>query len=185
MDPKESADSTIRVVVVNESGFIREGICQVIERFDNIEVVASIPSPHELSDMVQHMRIDVALIDAQLSNQEGFEATRRVHQSGANTQVVIQSVNPSLAEVKRAFQVGANGFLLREAGVDELEMALHAAVKGQVFLCPTIIRRLSEGRVEEAQPEVDHKPHIIAHDRHSIDDILSTALRLGILRQEQ
>lgn len=185
MNPKESADSTIRVVVVNESGFIREGICQVIERFENIEVVASLPSPHELSHMVQQMRIDVALIDAQLANQAGFEATRRLHKSDANVQVVIQSVNPSLSEVKRAFQAGANGFLLFEAGVAELEMALHAAANGQVFLCPTILRRLSEGVTEAAQPGVSHKPHIIAQDRHSIDDIISKAVSMGILQHEQ
>lgn len=183
MNPKEIADSTIRVVVVNESGFIREGLCRIIERFKDVKVVASIPDPHELFGVAQQERADIALIDAQLPSQAGFEATQKLRKSGVITRAVFLSVNPSLAEVNRALQAGANGFLLREAGVDELEMALHDAAKDKIFLCPTIIKRLSDKLSLEELPNDEGFFIDAAQESFSIDDIISEALRLGILKQ--
>tara|TARA_R110001599_G_scaffold98662_1_gene253503 strand:+ start:2133 stop:2690 length:558 start_codon:yes stop_codon:yes gene_type:complete len=185
MNPQSNSDLSIRVVVVNESGFIREGLCRVIERFKDIRVVASIAGPHELCEVAQQAQADVALIDAQFPSQAGFEAIQQLRESGVITRVVFLSVNPSFAEVNRALQAGANGFLLREAGVSELEIALHAAVKDKIFLCPTILKRLSEALVLEELPNRDSFYIGAAQERYSIDDIISEALRLGILQQEK
>lgn len=182
MNPQDSSDISIRVVVVNDSGFIREGLCQVIGRFEDIDVVASIYSPHQLDEVVQKLHIDVVLVDAQLPSQAAFEATRRLREGGAKIGVVILSVNSSVAEVRRALQVGANGFLLREAGVNELEIALRAAVKGNIFLCPTILKRMSEVLALE---DATGGGSLGIDARYSNDDIIGHALRLGILQQEQ
>jgi DNA-binding NarL/FixJ family response regulator len=154
MNPQRNSGSC-RVVVVYESGFIREGLCQVIERFADIEVVASIYSSQQLDEVTRKLRVDVILIDAQLPSQTAFEAARRLRKSGANVGIVILSVNPSLAEVRQAIQAGAHGFLLREAGVSELEVALHAAVRGENFLCPTILKRLSHELALEERNQSD------------------------------
>jgi len=98
---------------------------------------------------------------------------------------VIISVNPSVDEVKRVFQSGAHGFLLREAGVDELEVALHAAAKGEMFLCPTILKRLF-GRPDVGT--LSHRTSASANAPQTLDalhDMLEKALRLGILESER
>lgn len=182
MNPQGNSESSIRVVVINESGFIREGLCRVIESFKDVEVVASLYSPDELAEVTESMAVDVVLIDAQSPSLAGFEAAQKLRSRGVKPRVVILSVNPSLAEVRRALQVGANGFLLREAGVSELEIALHAAVKGRVFLCPTILKRLSEALAIDEVPKEGSRPLYAAPDRYSIEDIISKALRLGILQ---
>ncbi|MGP9766133.1 response regulator [Halomonas sp. AOP13-D3-9] len=185
MNPQGSSESSIRVVVVNESGFVREGLCRVIERFKDIEVVASIYSSEQLYEVAQKLRVDVVLIDAQLPSHTAFEATRRLRESGAKIGIIILSINPSVAEVKRALGGGANGFLLREAGVSELEIALQAAVKGKIFLCPTILKRLShELALKDLTQDVGTfiDP---AQGNYSLDDIISQALHLGILQPEQ
>lgn len=185
MNPQGNSGSSIRVVVVNESGFVREGLCRVIERFSGIEVVASIYSSEQLDEVAQNLQVDVVLIDAQLPSQTAFKATRRLSESGATARVIILSVNPSLVEVRRAMQVGAHGFLLREAGVSELEVALQAAVKGENFLCPTILRRLSHALSLEERTQSDSTFIDPTQNRYSLDDMISQALRLGILRQDQ
>lgn len=173
MSSHNSAGATIRVVVVNESGFIREGLCRVLERFPWVEVVASVSCPDLLDAITRSLPVDVALIDAQFPDQAGFEVIQRLRSSSLGTRVVILSVNPSLVEVERVMQAGAHGFLLREAGVDELEVALHAAAKGEVFLCPTILQRLFGHTHTEALP------------LDALRDTLEKALRLGILQSER
>lgn len=185
MNPQGNSELSIRVVVVNESGFIREGLCRVIKRFHNIDVVASICRPNELGDVAQQLRVDVVLMDAQLPSQAAFEATRRLRESGAKIGIVILSVNPSVAEVKQTLQVGANGFLLREAGINDLEVALKAAMKGTIFLCPTIVKRLSDGLALEELTKGGGMLNGVVQERFSLDEIISQARRLGILQQEQ
>ncbi|GGC92998.1 response regulator [Vreelandella lutescens] len=185
MSSHNNAGSVIRVAVVNESGFICEGLCRVLERFEQVQVVASVRCPHQLDVITRTQPVDVALIDAQFPSQAGFEVTRRLRESGLSTRVVIISVNPSLAEVERVLQAGAHGFLLREAGVDELEVALHAAAKGEVFLCPTILQRLFGHKPTDMLWQREGDTPGAEQDRAALHDILEKALRSGILRQEQ
>ena len=129
--------------------------------------------------------VDVALIDAQFPSQTSVEVIKRLRNVGLDTRVVIISVNPSVDEVKRVFQSGAHGFLLREAGVDELEVALHAAAKGEMFLCPTILKRLF-GRPDVGT--LSHRTSASANAPQTLDalhDMLEKALRLGILESER
>jgi DNA-binding NarL/FixJ family response regulator len=183
VNPQEGSGSAIRVLVVNESGFIREGLCKVIERFRGVDVVGSTSCAHDLDAVVQTLCVDVALIDAQFPSQAGFDAARQLHESGVETRVVILSVNPSLTDVRRAFQAGAIGFLLRSAGISDLEIALRAAVKGGMFLCPTLLKRLYESSASECMLEGGNIG--AAHPNcYSIEDMLLKAQHLGMLQQD-
>ncbi|MGY4879560.1 response regulator [Vreelandella aquamarina] len=169
------------MLVVNESGFIREGLCKVIERFRGVDVVGSTHCAHDLEVVVRSLHANVVLIDSQFPDQIGFHAARRLHESGLETHVVILSVSPSLADVRRALEAGAVGFLLREAGISDLEAALHAAVKNEVFLCPTLFKQLYEimapgDALKGISIGVNNNQHC-----YSIDDMLVNAQRLGIL----
>lgn len=184
MSLQDDSGSAIRVLVINESGFIREGLCKVIERFRGVKVVGSTHIVHDVEKTVQNLRVDVALIDSQFPDQVGFHAARRLHESGVDARVIILSVNPSLAEVKRAFQAGAIGFLLRDAGIRDLEVALHAAVEGEVFLCPTLLKRLYEARAANDFLDDIHIGANTGQNRYSIDELLLKATRLGILHHD-
>lgn len=184
MSSHDNAEPAIKVVVVNESGFICEGLCRVLDRFKNVEVVASVRCPDHLNVITQVRQVDVALIDAQFPSQAGFEVTRQLRERGMQTRVVILSVNPSLSEVKRVLEAGAHGFLLREAGVGELEVALNAAAKGEMFICPTILQRLVDHNSEDVPLQKASLSLEAGQDRDSIHDILEKALSLGILKQE-
>ncbi|MDR5874833.1 response regulator transcription factor [Halomonas sp. CUBES01] len=181
VDPQDVSGSTIRVLVINESGFIREGLCRVIERFWRVEVVGGTCFAHDLIEIAEDLRVDVALIDSQYPSQTGFHAARSLHESGVEVRVVILSVNPSLADVRRAFQAGASGFLLRDAGISDLELALYAAAESEIFLCPTLIKRLhdADGFLKDVNTYTR-----MPQNRDSIDDLLLEALRLGILHQD-
>lgn len=184
MNLVDDSGSAIRVLVINESGFIRAGLCKVIERFKGVDVVGSTYFANDLEEIVQNLHVDVALIDSQFPDQVGFQAARRLHESGVDTRTIILSVNPSLADVKRAFQAGAIGFLLRNAGIRDLEIAIHAAVKSEVFLCPTLLKRLYEAHTTDDFLEDIHIGAHTDRNRYSIDDLLHKALRLGILHQD-
>lgn len=152
--------------------------------FQGVDVVGSTHFAHDLAEIVQNLRVDVALIDSQFPDQVGFLASRRLHESDVDTRIIILSVNPSLADVKRAFQAGAIGFLLRDAGIRDLEIALHAAVGGELFLCPTLLKRLYEARASNDFLDDIHINANTDQNRYSVDDLLHRALRLGILNQD-
>ncbi|SDL85809.1 DNA-binding response regulator, NarL/FixJ family, contains REC and HTH domains [Franzmannia pantelleriensis] len=183
MTPYKRSETSIRVLVVNHSGIIREGLCLMLERFTGIEVVASIGHLHGLGEIARQERVDVALIDALLPGEACFDVHRRLQEGGATTRVVILSVSRGVGDVRRALESGASGFLLQDAGAAELEIALHAAATGQTFLCPTIIKQLGLGlspKHVSTRTTLDVGP---SQGPDQIEAIIDSALRQGILRE--
>lgn len=174
MTPHGDSAAPIRVLVVNESGIIREGLCRLLERIADIEVVAGIGHPQSLETMARQRHIDVVLIDANLPGDACFDVPRRLREREMTTAVVILSVSNGIGDVRRALNSGASGFLLQDAGVAELDMALHAAAAGKTFLCPTIVRQLAKGSPLENG----------SNQGVPVDGLVEEALRLGILKQE-
>ncbi|MCZ0925869.1 response regulator [Halomonas janggokensis] len=185
VNPPDDFGAAIRVLVVNESGFIREGLCQVIDRFEGVNVVGCTHYTPDLEEVAQRLRVNVALIDSQHFHHVGFHAARQLFENRDETRVVFLSVNPRLTDVKGAMQSGASGFLLREAGVRDLQAALHAAAQGEVFLCPTLLKRLSKEQGSENTLEGINVGTSYHQNRYSIDEMLLQAQHLGILQQDE
>lgn len=182
MAPHGESEKSIRVLVVNNSGMIREGFCRLLESFPGIQVVASTDHLHDLGEIARQQHIDVALVDALLPQEACFQATRQLRENGSTIRVVILSVSNGIHDVRRALESGASGFLLQDAGPTELEMALHAAATGKKFLCPTIIRQLTEGAAPEDVAKRVAADEGMAQGHEQVDAIINSALRLGILR---
>lgn len=183
MAPDGDFATPTRVLVVVQSGLIREGLCRLLERITDIEVVASIGYLHGLEAIARQRQIDVALIDAYLPGEACFDVPRRLQESGVATSVVILSVSNGIGDVRRALASGASGFLLQDAGMEELEMAVHAAATGETFLCPTIIRQLAEG-ASLSDIWTQEKPVVGGASRYPrVEAMVDEALRRGILRE--
>lgn len=199
MHPRNGTEARVRVLVVNDSGFIREGLCQLLDGFAGVEVAASMGHSTDLAGTARELDIDVVLIDAGLPGEACFALTRQLCKGSESAKVVILAVTPRLKDVRRALECGARGFLLQSAGITELELALHAAASGQYFLCPTIIKEIIDnyraGGLSSAAISARLGLSVETIERHHqairehpeachIDKMISEALRLGILQQD-
>jgi DNA-binding NarL/FixJ family response regulator len=128
----------IRVIVADDHHLVRQGIRALLERADDIEVVGEAADGQEAIELVQCLNPDVLVIDIAMPRLDGTQATERVRALGVATQVVILSMHSDETLVRQTLRSGARGYLLKRSVTEELLLAVHAAVRGEIYLSPAI-----------------------------------------------
>jgi DNA-binding NarL/FixJ family response regulator len=134
----------IRVLLVDDQALIRAGFRALLEAESDIDVVGEGATGVDAVDQAVALRPDIALIDIQMPEVDGIEATRRIAAEPglAGVRVVILT-NYGLDEhVYAALRAGASGFLVKDTEPADLLHGIRVAARGDALLSPAITRRL-------------------------------------------
>jgi DNA-binding NarL/FixJ family response regulator len=150
----------IRVVLVDDQALIRSGIRALLDAEDDIEVVAEAANGLEAVDQTLTHRPDIVLMDVQMPELDGIEATRRIADDERLAGVhVVMLTNYGLDEyVFNALRAGASGFVVKDTEPADLLQALRVTMRGDALLSPAVTRRLiSEfvARPADVMPSAD------------------------------
>jgi DNA-binding NarL/FixJ family response regulator len=117
---------------------VRAGLRSLLESINELEVVGEASNGNDALQMIARLHPDVVLMDISMPELNGIEATRRAVQAHARTRVVMLSMHADAEYVRQALVAGAAGYLLKNSEPGELEMALRAAARGEIWLSPAI-----------------------------------------------
>lgn len=142
----------IRVMLVEDHVLVRSGIRALLEKLDWVRIVAEASNGREGLALVKTHRPDVVLVDISMPGMNGLEMTSRVRKAYPTVRVLVLSVHRNEEYVVHALWAGASGYLVKDATVGELEIALKAVARGQTYLSPAVskfvvadyIRRVGE-----------------------------------------
>jgi DNA-binding NarL/FixJ family response regulator len=149
----------IRVLVVDDHAVVRRGLLAFFEAEPDIEVVGDAGDGGEALEVLalldaEGRRPQVVLMDLQMEPVDGIEATRRIRDRYAEVEIVALTSFDDDQRVHAALQAGASGYLLKDADVDEVAVAVRAAHRGELQLDPAVARRLTESLRAPADPEL-------------------------------
>jgi DNA-binding NarL/FixJ family response regulator len=133
---------TIRVLVADDQGLVREGLMTLLDTAPGIEPVAAARDGAEAVALCAEHRPDVVLMDLRMPNMDGVEATRRIRQSHPEIEVVVLTTHADEASILDALGAGARGYLTKDAGIAEISRAVQAAAARQVLLDPVVQQQL-------------------------------------------
>lgn len=137
---------TIRVVIADDHGIVRAGLRQLLATFDGIELVGEAGNGAEAVALAVESNPDVVLMDLEMPELDGIEATRRITAQAPETQVVVLTSFSDRERILRALDAGAVGYVLKDAEPDELAGAIRAAARGESPLDPRAARALLAAR---------------------------------------
>lgn len=137
----------IRVLLAEDHALVRAGFRALLAGLPDIEVVGEAADGHQALQLVAEHRPDVVLMDIAMSGLNGLEATARIVEQWPDVRVVILSMHANEEYVWRALAVGARGYLLKDAGVGELELAVRAVAAGDTYLSPPISKQVIAGYI--------------------------------------
>ena len=143
---------TIRVVLADDHTLVRAGIRALVDRLTGVEVVGEAANGREAVALVAQWHPDVALINISMPELNGLEATSQLRAAHSRTRVVILSLHADEEYVLRALSLGASGYLVKTADVIELELAIRAASRGDVWLSPSVSKAIVRVLVEREAP---------------------------------
>jgi DNA-binding NarL/FixJ family response regulator len=133
----------IRVLVADDQALVRTGFRVILDAEPDVEVVGESPDGRAAIEDAARLRPDVVLMDIRMPNLDGIEATRRIAAAGNPGPRILILTTFDLDEyVYEALRAGAGGFLLKDAGVEELLHAVRVVAAGDALLSPSITRRL-------------------------------------------
>ncbi len=146
----------IRVLIADDHALFRAGLRKLLQSFEDVEVVGEAADGHEALRLTRLHRPDVLLMDIAMPELNGVEAASRLAREAPDTRVVILSMHAGQEFVLRAIRAGSAGYLLKDASPAELEQAVKAVARGEMYLSPAVSRYVVEDYVRRAGPE--HSP---------------------------
>lgn len=129
---------------------VRQSIRSVLERKnENVKVVAEVSNGKELLQAAKEHKADVYIVDISMPLLNGVDATARLMKLQPNAKVIILSMFSDRVSVERAIQVGAQGFVVKEATINEIIEAIKEVYAGKFFLCSQVARYLVQGFLDK------------------------------------
>lgn len=134
----------IRVLLADDHKLVRAGFRAMLTSLGNVEVVAETGDGREALDLIQKHHPDVAFVDITMPSLTGLEVARRAAAEAKGVRVIIVSMHTTGDYIGRAIRAGVSGYVLKNADPVELELAIRAAMAGDVYFSPAVSKSLVE-----------------------------------------
>jgi DNA-binding NarL/FixJ family response regulator len=134
----------IRILIADDHSVVREGLRALLGRVDDFTVVAEAADGDEAVRLIRDKKPDVAIVDISMPVMNGIEATRRIRKDTPGTKVLIFTIHENEEYVYQMVAAGANGYVLKDAGKNELIAAVRAIHSGGRFFSPGVSRLIIE-----------------------------------------
>ncbi len=128
----------IRVVVADDHHLVRQGICALLDKSSDIEVIGEAADGQEAIELTRRLRPDVLVMDLSMPRLSGAQAVERICAMDLSTRVIMLSMYSDTALVRQSLRSGAMGYLLKGSVMEELLLAIRAASRGEMYLSPAI-----------------------------------------------
>jgi DNA-binding NarL/FixJ family response regulator len=145
---------TIRVVLADDHALVRAGLRALLERTPDIRVIAEAADGREALDLIAQLRPDVVLMDVVMPGLNGLEAAERIVRAHRGVRVVVLSMHQTEEYVVRGLQLGAAGYLPKDAAVTELVAAVRAVAAGKTYLSAGAAQRVADYEERFGTPAV-------------------------------
>ena len=133
---------TIRLLLADDHFVVRSGLRAMLESDPDIEIVGEAATGSEAIELVGQTLPDLVLMDLRMPDGDGVEATKRLRELHPDTEVLVLTTYDTDADILRAIEAGATGYLLKDATRDELLRATRLAAAGETALAPSVASRL-------------------------------------------
>jgi len=132
----------VRVAITDDHRIVREGIDWMLSDAPSIEMAGEAESGEALLELLATTPIDVVLLDVRMPGMSGLETLEQIRTEFPQVRVIILSMYDQPAYVRRAIDLGAAGYILKNTGRDELIHALQTVAEGGVYLQGDVVAPL-------------------------------------------
>jgi DNA-binding NarL/FixJ family response regulator len=130
--------NTIRVLLVDDHALVRAGFRMLLQQMAGVHIVGEGSDGRKVLELVKTSRPDVVIMDLTVPGLTGLEVTRQVTRAFPRVHVLILSMYATEDHAIQALRAGAAGYLLKDAGPTELELAVQAVARGDIYLSAAV-----------------------------------------------
>ena len=146
----------IRILIADDHSMVREGLKQLIELEDDIEVIAQTGDGRETIDKIKETMPDVVLLDINMPGMNGLEVLEVIKQENLNVKVLILTIHNEIEYLYKAVEIGVNGYVLKDSESDVLIKAIRSIYGGESYIQPNMASLLFKKINGELDNQVKH-----------------------------
>ncbi len=132
----------IRILITDDHPVVREGLSGMLAGQSDFEVIGLAADGDTAVQMHGSLTPDVTLMDLRMPGLDGVGAIQAIKARQPSSRIIVLTTYDSDADILRAIEAGATGYLLKDAPREELFRAIRAAARGDSVLAPTVAARL-------------------------------------------
>jgi DNA-binding NarL/FixJ family response regulator len=140
-----------RIVIVDDHRILRDGIKALLKEIDNVELVGEASNGVEFLKIIKNQETDLALMDINMPQMDGIEATREALKILPTLKVIVLSMHSDIKYYDSMIQLGVHGFLLKESNYNELKKAIESVMEGNPFFSQELLLNLLRAKKNAEQ----------------------------------
>jgi two-component system invasion response regulator UvrY len=138
----------VKVLLVDDHELVRSGIRLILERVAGFVVVAEVKSGEDAIRYCRKDAPDIVLMDVNMPGIGGLEATKQIVRMSENTRLICLSMHAENPIPAKVMQMGASGFITKDAETEEMIRAIHKVAAGQKYVSPDIAQQIAIGKLD-------------------------------------
>jgi DNA-binding NarL/FixJ family response regulator len=135
---------SIRILLADDHTIVRQGLARLLEEEGNFQVVAEATNGRMAIEKALQLKPNIAIMDIAMPLMNGIEATKRIRKQLPDTKVLILSMYSHEHYIQELLETGVSGYLLKESSGYDIIKAIHAAMRDETFLSPSISKKVVE-----------------------------------------
>ena len=145
----------VRVVLVDDHAVVREGYRRLLERTEDISVIAEVANGQDAYRVVCDLQPDVTVMDINLPGVGGIEAVRRIVAHSPDAKILMFSMHEDSVFSSRALQAGARGYVTKSAAPDVLVEAVRLVAQGKLYISHEMAQELAAQMLPGRKTPID------------------------------
>src|ERR1700680_4236634 len=124
----------LRILLADDHEIVRRGLCALLQKHAGWEVCGEASNGREAVEMAKRLNPDVAIMDIDMPNLNGLDATRQMLQHDPNLKVLVLTITESVNVIRDALDAGARGFVLKSDAERDLISTLEAMQSNRIVV---------------------------------------------------
>ena len=151
----------IKIIIVDDHKIIRVGLRGLLEREQDIEIMGEAENADAVMTILATQHTDVVLMDIDLGDSDGIMTTRRIKELYPSIHILGLTMHEESNYIIKMLEAGASGYLLKNAGREELLAAIHTVAKGDSYFSQKVSATLLQAITRQKETLADPKKPLI------------------------
>jgi DNA-binding NarL/FixJ family response regulator len=143
------------VLLADDHAIVRQGLKLILAAQPDFEVVGEASNGRDAAELAEKLRPDLVLMDVQMPDLNGIEATRRMVAANSRLKVLVLSMHKEALYVREVLKAGARGYILKDAIDTELLSAMRSVARGDGYISPAVSGALLTDYREQSSNPLD------------------------------
>ena len=166
----------IKVLLADDHQMFLDGLSSLLSQLKDVQVVAIVNNGKEALEKIPAVAPDLAILDLNMPVMNGIETTKKIVEKYPDVKVLGLTMENDLQSVNQMLQAGAMGYILKNTGKSELELAIRQVTKNEPYLSQSISNQLAQNLLQNFQQKKDNQNALSSLTEREIEILKLIAL---------